>query len=160
MQPPDRTHAVRLVMLALIVAFAGGCRPRDTASAPAACGLTEDGGALDAAGRRDGVYGVRLGRVEDAPLARPERIMRLSEGVDAASGKRWIRMRLPEEDARALSDFTADPADKKIAVVAGGEIASVHKVREPITSADVQVSCCNPAACDRWRALLARAPDR
>lgn len=135
----------------------GGCRKADAPASTdsASCDVTDDGVVLNVTGRGDGIYGVRANHVEDVPLARFERATRISEGVEATSGKRWIQIRLGEEDGRALVDFTANPADKLIAVVAGGEVSSVHKIRQPITSREMQISCCNPRACDRWNALLA-----
>lgn len=101
------------------------------------------------------MYGVTNGQIEPTPFATVEVITKTGEGVDPASGKRWIGLRLEGEQARALRDYTSFPTGKRIAVVAHGEVASLHKVREPIMSTDFQISCCNPKACDRWLELLA-----
>ncbi len=128
-----------------------GCH-RD-ASVGDTCSI-DDAGALDIAGRSDGFYGVVGQQVQPAPLARFEHVQRTGTGVEASSGKRWIGLRLGPEDAQALRQFTADPAGKSIAVITGGEVASRHKVRVPLQTADVQVSCCNPRACERLQGLV------
>jgi hypothetical protein len=146
----------RAIAIALLLCACRKPQPTDLPGADS-CGITEEGGTFDVAGRTDGLYAVRDNRLGATPLATFEHIVRVTDGIDATSGKRWIRMHLAEDDARAVRDFTMEDTNKKkVAVVAGGEVASVHKVREPVASAEVQVSCCNPRACDRWNALLAR----
>ena len=125
-------------------------------STGAVCGYAEDGGAIDARGRPDGVYSVRDDHLDAAPIVTFDRMKRTGEGLDPANGKRWIGVHLDDSDARAVSAFTAETGKKQIAVVAGGEIASIHTVKQVVTGTDIQVRCCNAIACERWNATLAR----
>ena len=155
MMEPRRRARCRSWLLAAVAGLVllGGCG----ASRPAATGAafcTADGAPTpDVAGRADGVYGVVDGRAGPQPLARFDRIVRTGEGVDPQSGKPWLRFRLGEDEARAIEEFTRVPAGRAIAVVVGGQVASLHKVKVPIRTRDLQLSCCNPRACDRWKAL-------
>ncbi|MEO7112067.1 MAG: hypothetical protein ABI183_16610 [Polyangiaceae bacterium] len=109
---------------------------------------------LDAAGRTDGFYGVHGEQVDQQPLAHFEQMKLVSEGVDQESGKRWLQIRMTDAEASNVEKFTATPADRSLAVIVGGEVACRHKIRQAVTSSELQLSCCNPKACDRWRALL------
>jgi preprotein translocase subunit SecD len=136
-----------------------GCRRAEPESTTT-CARTDDGGVLDVSGRADGLYGVVADRVDATPIAHFDHMVRTGSGVDAPSGKRWIGVRLAADDARALTDFTATPEGRGMAVIVNGEVASKHKIRQRIESADLQVSCCDPRACDRWEALLASGHPR
>jgi preprotein translocase subunit SecD len=143
-----RWRAVIPLLLLLL-----GCHRAEPSSAT--CALNDDGRPLDVSGRVDGLYGVVDDHAGATPLARFEHVTRTGGGVEAQSGKRWIGLHLAGDEAHALQEFTASPAGRGIAVVVGGEVACRHKVRQAITSADLQVSCCDARACDRWEALLA-----
>ncbi len=148
----QHVHGRILQVAALLLVLLGCHRAEPTAST---CALAADGGVLDVSGRADGLYGVVEDRVAATPLAHLDRMVRTGSGVDAQSGKRWVGVRLPDDEARALKDFTATPDGRGMAVVVSGQIASRHKIRQSLESAEMQVSCCDPRACDRWEALLA-----
>jgi preprotein translocase subunit SecD len=145
-------HKGILQIAALVLVLLGCHRVEPTSSR---CALTADGGVLDVSGRADGLYGVVEDRVGTTPMGHFEHMVRTGSGVDAPSGKRWIGVHLADDEARALKDFTATPEGRGMAVVVNGQVASRHKIRQTIESADLQVSCCDPKACDRWEALLA-----
>jgi preprotein translocase subunit SecD len=149
----------RIVRLAALLLLLLSCQRGEAPTSSSTCALNDDGGVLDVSGRIDGLYGVVDDRVGATPMARFERMTRTGSGVDAQSGKRWIGLHLADPEARAVEDFTASPPGRGIAVVVGGQVACRHKIRQTITTADMQVSCCDPRACDRWEALLAsRSP--
>jgi hypothetical protein len=139
----------------LFAALAAGCsRPSSMPAAPSEvswCAF-EGEAPLDVAGRADGVYAIEDGHLA-ARLARFEGMIWEKSGVDAPSGKRWVLLRLGA-DAENVERYTAGPALRKIAVVVGGRVAAQHKVRTAITSAEMQVSCCDSRACDAWEARL------
>jgi hypothetical protein len=122
----------------------------------ASCSLGDDGPPLDVSGRADGLYGVEGRSVGQGPLAVFERMRLQDTGSDPRSGKRWVHVHLSTEDAAALERFTSGPPPRGIAVVVDGRLASVHKVRSVLGSPELQVSCCDARACDRWQARLAR----
>lgn len=132
-----------------------GCKKLE--SSGAACGFAEDGGVLDVSQRADGLYALRDDRVDPTPLVTFDRMTRTGEGLEPYSGKRWIGIRLGDPDAQRVRDFTSEKEPKKkMAVVAGGTVASIHKVKEPVTSPAMKISCCEPRACERWSAILDR----
>ena len=74
------------------------------------------------------------------------------------SGKPWYRFACADGAATALRTFTAEPQGRSIVVVVDGEVAAHQKVREPVSGTAFQVSCCNPAACDRWISHVSSGP--
>jgi preprotein translocase subunit SecD len=145
----------RIARLGALCLLLVGCHRADP-TPPSACALTDDGGLLDVSGRVDGLYGVVDDRAGATPIAHFDRMVRTGGGVDAQNGKRWIGVLLANDEGRALQEFTAAPQGRGMAVVVDGEVASLHKIRQPLQSSALQVSCCDPRACDRWETLLAR----
>jgi hypothetical protein len=145
-----RLAATALLLLPLLLLTE--CRKE---ASPAMCGVSDDGSAIDVAGRGDGLYGMIDGRVGEAPLARFERITRTGGGV-GPEGKKWVGVHLDGDEARAVEAFTANPEGRRLVGVMGGAVVFQHKVRAALTSGDAQVSCCNPAYCERWEGILQR----
>lgn len=143
----------RIRQLATIALLLLGCHHQSEASS-STCGLNDDGGVLNVSNRVDGLYGVVNDRVGATPMARFEHMARTGSGV-GPDGKKWVGLHLEGDEARAVREFTASPQGRGLVGVVGGALVVRHKIRVPITSADAQVSCCNPVYCDRWMALLA-----
>jgi hypothetical protein len=58
-----------------------------------------------------------------------------------------IRMKLRPDAARALERVTRD-RQGQLAIVLGGEVVTVHKIRTAIPDGDVQITSCTPGAAD------------
>ncbi len=55
-----------------------------------------------------------------------------------------VLFRLKPRAAEALQRLTSDARGRQLAVVLGGEVVTVHKVRAAITGGEVQVTSCAP----------------
>jgi hypothetical protein len=108
--------------------------------------------------RADGIYGVIGDAVGDAPLLRFTDMIRTEHGVDAESKKPWFQFRLSGDAPRALREFSATPSGRSILVIVGGRVAARHKIRQPLDGDGIQVSCCDPRACERWTGNVASSP--
>jgi preprotein translocase subunit SecD len=53
-----------------------------------------------------------------------------------------ISLKLQPKAAAALERLTRDHLGKQVAIVLGGEVVTMHKVREVIKGGDAQISCC------------------
>jgi preprotein translocase subunit SecD len=57
-----------------------------------------------------------------------------------------ISLTLQPKAAKDLERLTADRLGKQIAIVLGGEVVTMHKVREVIKGGEVQITSCAPGA--------------
>lgn len=64
-----------------------------------------------------------------------------------AQGKPKLLLQLSEEQAKPLEEFTRQYTGQKVAIVVGGEIVTIHKVREPITGGRIQITRCTDNGC-------------
>jgi preprotein translocase subunit SecD len=53
-----------------------------------------------------------------------------------------IRLKLQPKAAAALERLTRDHQGRQVAIVVGGEVVTVHKIREVIKGGDVQITSC------------------
>ena len=57
-----------------------------------------------------------------------------------------VLLKLQPKAAAALERLTSDQRGKQVAIVVGGEVVTVHKVREVIKGGEVQITSCTPGA--------------
>jgi preprotein translocase subunit SecD len=79
---------------------------------------------------------------------------------EGAEGVR-ILLKLRPKAAAALERLTRDRLGRQVAIVVGGEVVTVHKVRAVITGGDVQITSCAAGAAEYLlKQLQARPKDR
>jgi preprotein translocase subunit SecD len=57
-----------------------------------------------------------------------------------------IRLKLHADHAKAMEQLTRDNKGGSVAVIIGGEVVTVHKIRDTITGGAVQITNCNEEA--------------
>ena len=63
--------------------------------------------------------------------------------------KKKLLLSLTKEASEKLKTFTAKHVMQRVALVVGGEALTMHKIKEPITSGQLQITRCNDNACER-----------
>jgi len=63
--------------------------------------------------------------------------------------KKKLLLSLTKAASDKLKVFTAAHVLKRVALVVDGEALTMHKIKEPITSGQLQISRCNDNACER-----------
>lgn len=62
-------------------------------------------------------------------------------------GKPKLFLQLSDEQIKPLEDFTRKYTGGKVAIVIGGDIVTIHKVREAITGGRIQITRCTDNGC-------------
>ncbi len=65
-----------------------------------------------------------------------------------------LSVRLAREHVKTLETFTREHLNGAVAIVLGGEIITMHKVRSVITDGDVKITRCQDNACQVLRTKL------
>jgi hypothetical protein len=63
--------------------------------------------------------------------------------------KKKLLLSLTKEASEKLKTFTADHLMSHVALVVGGDALTMHKIKVPITSGQLQISRCYDNACER-----------
>ena len=71
-----------------------------------------------------------------------------------------ISLKLQPKAARALGQLTSDRATRQVAIVIGGEVVTVHKVREAIKGGEVQITSCAAGAAEHLLEKLKARPGK
>ncbi|MFW5805320.1 MAG: SecDF P1 head subdomain-containing protein [Bacteroidales bacterium] len=63
--------------------------------------------------------------------------------------KKKLLFSLTTEASEKLHTFTANHIMDKVALVVDGKAVSIHKIREPVTGGQLQITTCSDNACER-----------
>lgn len=63
--------------------------------------------------------------------------------------KKKLLLSLTQEASEQLKTFTAKHVRQRVALVVDGEALTMHKIREALTSGQLQITRCNDNACER-----------
>jgi preprotein translocase subunit SecD len=83
--------------------------------------------------------------VPSAPAVKLD-LARAPEAVKEGAEVVRIFLKLRPQAATALEQLTREQQGKQVAIVLGGEVVTMHKVRDVIQGGDVQITSCTPGA--------------
>ncbi len=63
--------------------------------------------------------------------------------------KKKLLLSLTTEASKKLKSFTTNHVMNHVAIVVDGEVLTMHKIKVPITSGQLQITRCNDNACER-----------
>ena len=63
--------------------------------------------------------------------------------------KKKLLLSLTKEASEKLKSFTTNHVMNRVALVVDGEVLTMHKIKVPITSGQLQITRCNDNACER-----------
>jgi len=64
------------------------------------------------------------------------------------NGNPSLHLQLEKKYIDQLEKFTGDNVNKSVAVVIGGKIVTIHKIRCAIEGGRIQITRCNDSACE------------
>jgi len=65
-----------------------------------------------------------------------------------ARGKPMLHLQLAEDEVGPLEEFTQKNTGGRLAIVIGGEIVTVHKIREAVKGGKLQITRCTDHGCE------------
>lgn len=68
--------------------------------------------------------------------------------------KKKLLLSLTKEASEKLKSFTTNHVMKHVAIVVDGEVLTMHRIKVPITSGQLQITRCNDNACERLNLKL------
>jgi preprotein translocase subunit SecD len=63
--------------------------------------------------------------------------------------KKNLLLSLTKEASEKLKSFSTNHVKNSVAIVVGGEVLTIHKIKVPITSGQLQITRCNDNACEQ-----------
>lgn len=87
-------------------------------------------------------------------------ILKFRPNVEMQSDDRKkIEISLTQSASEKLNAFTTVNLNKRVALVIGNEIISMHKIKAPVTSGKLQISYCGPDMCEILQSKLIKNVD-
>lgn len=63
-------------------------------------------------------------------------------------GRPSLLLELDKSQVKPLEEFTTKHVNKSVAIVIGGDVVTVHKIREPIKGGKLQITRCTDNGCE------------
>jgi len=68
--------------------------------------------------------------------------------------KKLLLLKLTDKASEKLKAFSTKNLMKHVAIIVNGEVLTVHKIKEPLTSGFMQITRCNDNACEQLYKVL------